>query len=601
MAGNAAYVMDALVTVPVLLLLYSAYYCMLFANTHYVTLFPLTLTLCCHHYYIYTHIYAYIYTTLQPYRTLEVYGKVLPEWVWVAWIPQLLSSLTRLEACYTKTLLRMCAIKYPQSLYYTMRAFLLERRELPTDVPKHLVPQYQKAAAQAVQHLRGFDPASLQLSLNPAAGGSAAANNAAGAGASANGSAQAAPVARAASAPQAAAAGAAAPVAAAAGVPVAAAAALQRSASVPPALNAVAPAAAVPASAAAGQFGLVLSNATGIANGSGSSGGSSGTAPAAAGAAAAPAAAAPAVTSAIVPAAPTASVSSAAPPAAAAAAGAAAAAPAAPAVPLLKMATASNYTDDLMAVLRRAHPALGAEMETVLEEIIVHFRPEPEEELLSTVHALLVKCFQLAYSGADGPMMTTFRSTLAKVYKKFFNTPALQNSPRNKAFVAMYKTAFERDFVSDTCPTGLWFTAAAATEAARAAVASAPGTAAAAQSAAKPLPLVIAALKKWKHLLHCRVRKGQTSCDITLQSCSPYLAQLHCELETWNSCAQANIEIPGQYSTSYTELKPELHARLLRFHSQVMCLSTVLSYTGICLLLTATVMFTVYSCTMLVT
>eukprot|EP00953_Heterococcus_sp_UTEX-ZZ885_P013241 7567-Heterococcus_DN1.PRE.1 len=81
--------------------------------------------------------------------------------------------------------------------------------------------------------------------------------------------------------------------------------------------------------------------------------------------------------------------------------------------------------------------------------------------------------------------------------------------------------------------------------------------------------MVIAALKKWKYLLHCRVRKGQTSCDITLQSCSPYLAQLHCELETWNSCSQANIEIPGQYSTSYTELKPELHARLLRFHSQV--------------------------------
>lgn len=33
-------------------------------------------------------------------------------------------------------------------------------------------------------------------------------------------------------------------------------------------------------------------------------------------------------------------------------------------------------------------------METILEEIIVHFRPEPEEELHSAVHALLIKCFQ---------------------------------------------------------------------------------------------------------------------------------------------------------------------------------------------------------------
>lgn len=37
-------------------------------------------------------------------------------------------------------------------------------------------------------------------------------------------------------------------------------------------------------------------------------------------------------------------------------------------------------------------------METILEEIIVHFRPEPEEELHSAVHALLIKCFQVLLS-----------------------------------------------------------------------------------------------------------------------------------------------------------------------------------------------------------
>lgn len=39
-------------------------------------------------------------------------------------------------------------------------------------------------------------------------------------------------------------------------------------------------------------------------------------------------------------------------------------------------------------------------METILEEIIVHFRPEPEEELHSAVHALLIKCFQVHHSSA---------------------------------------------------------------------------------------------------------------------------------------------------------------------------------------------------------
>lgn len=28
-------------------------------------------------------------------RTLETYGRTLPEWVWIPWIPQLLTSLTR--------------------------------------------------------------------------------------------------------------------------------------------------------------------------------------------------------------------------------------------------------------------------------------------------------------------------------------------------------------------------------------------------------------------------------------------------------------------------------------------------------------------------
>ena len=41
-------------------------------------------------------------------------------------------------------------------------------------------------------------------------------------------------------------------------------------------------------------------------------------------------------------------------------------------------------------------------METILEEVIVHFRPEPEEELHSAVHALLIKCFQVGFSYDHG-------------------------------------------------------------------------------------------------------------------------------------------------------------------------------------------------------
>ena len=43
---------------------------------------------------------------------------------------QLLSSLARCEGNATKNILCKIAASYPQALYYTVRAFLIERREL---------------------------------------------------------------------------------------------------------------------------------------------------------------------------------------------------------------------------------------------------------------------------------------------------------------------------------------------------------------------------------------------------------------------------------------------------------------------------------------
>ncbi|CAB1109030.1 unnamed protein product [Ectocarpus sp. CCAP 1310/34] len=81
------------------------------------------------------------------------------------------------------------------------------------------------------------------------------------------------------------------------------------------------------------------------------------------------------------------------------------------------------------------------------------------------------------------------------------------------------------------------------------------------------LTKVVYRLKKWKHLLGCRVFRAPS--EVPLQRCSPYLAQVHCELETWHSSSQARIEIPGQYASCDGEPRPDLHAKLLRFHSTV--------------------------------
>ena len=53
--------------------------------------------------------------------------------------------------------------------------------------------------------------------------------------------------------------------------------------------------------------------------------------------------------------------------------------------------TSVQHADELMGGLRRKHPALTSDIEAMLEEVIVRFKPNPEEELHSAVDALLSK------------------------------------------------------------------------------------------------------------------------------------------------------------------------------------------------------------------
>lgn len=62
--------------------------------------------------------------------TFETRGSSLPEWVWLPWIPQLLTGLYRSEGKATKAILNGLVKSYPQALYFPLRAFYLERRDV---------------------------------------------------------------------------------------------------------------------------------------------------------------------------------------------------------------------------------------------------------------------------------------------------------------------------------------------------------------------------------------------------------------------------------------------------------------------------------------
>lgn len=190
-----------------------------------------------------------------------------------------------------------------------------------------------------------------------------------------------------------------------------------------------------------------------------------------------------------------------------------------------------QYTEDLLNFLRRSHDALTFEMECMLEEMITRFRPEPEEELLTAVHALLVKCYQLPRLTATEPVPKMLRAALARVCRKLFVLlPHHQKNEGHRAFVDNFKVEFERDFGDGT------------------------------GEGATTLSDMMSRLKRWKNLLQRRVRKFGTrrAGKLYLEQCSRHLVEL----------SSSSIEVPGQYVSDSEPIK-DLHARIVHFESTV--------------------------------
>jgi transformation/transcription domain-associated protein len=183
-----------------------------------------------------------------------------------------------------------------------------------------------------------------------------------------------------------------------------------------------------------------------------------------------------------------------------------------------------------MGFLRRSHPFLATEVEAMLEEVIVRFRPDPAEELLSAVYALLTKCFQPALQEPTS-LPPKLRSTLGRICVKFFSGTTKVQSAKHSAFRQKYQAAFERDFKipeDGDSPT---------------------------------LSQVILRLKRWKHALMARVKLMPA--ELYMEKCSRHLLEF----------PSSGLEIPGQYSMTTTafDCEPDIsaHVRLVRFGAEV--------------------------------
>ena len=276
------------------------------------------------------------------------------------------------------------------------------------------------------------------------------------------------------------------------------------------------------------------------------------------------------------------------------------------------LTTAVNHAEVLMSDLRKAHPTLWTNLEAILEELILRFRPSFEEELLVPIITLLVRALkqQSVQEGCD-TFITSFNKTIIKVSSKLFRSPSTTSMRglhmvdirfrKATDFCDRYKADFERDFCIGN-----------------GAGVSPPN-----------LPKIVEKLKKWKHILQQRVSASvashpllhissqlsrisyqvpdvwQGSCDAlvrkssrnernmvsnTSSSLSSSILEAYAAAEAVASKVAAlaaaegggshfgggseAIEIPGQYapnSLNSVGSKPavELHAKLVRFDSNV--------------------------------
>ncbi|KAL0379140.1 UNVERIFIED_CONTAM: putative transcription-associated protein 1 [Sesamum radiatum] len=103
-------------------------------------------------------------------RAFDKYMEQVPQWVWLSWIPQLLLSLQRTEAPHCKLVLLKVATVYPQALYYWLRTYLLERRDVANKseygrmaMAQQRMQQNVSGGAQSAGGLGSHDGSSSQV------------------------------------------------------------------------------------------------------------------------------------------------------------------------------------------------------------------------------------------------------------------------------------------------------------------------------------------------------------------------------------------------------------------------------------------------------
>lgn len=257
--------------------------------------------------------------------------------------------------------------------------------------------------------------------------------------------------------------------------------------------------------------------------------------------------------------------------------------------------TSSRLAEEFMSNLRKAHPVLWSKLESILEDLIVRFRPSYEAELLNSVVALLQKAIKTALQ------VEACRKTLHMLGTKFFNfnKERSESSTTRALFHAKYASLFKRDFLEEAdsldgdhilaklhkwktilergisrvpkltnlqevSPSLSWFSAQ-------------PPDLWAGACESKSLTASNAQHDAYSTLDNALYRaKRSSALAATKASSQAVLCTANAEgLSGHSGGGAAAVEIPGQYAPTSSNAMdsrpfPELHAKLARFHQSIL-------------------------------
>lgn len=186
------------------------------------------------------------------------------------------------------------------------------------------------------------------------------------------------------------------------------------------------------------------------------------------------------------------------------------------------------HSENLIKSLQQNHQSMLTEIERMLDEIVKHLKPEPEEELLGAVNTLFIRCFRQPVSSPD-TVPRSLTHTIERVFSKFFTRSDAHTHDAHRRFIDTYRNRFECDFL----PSSSEFP--------------------------RHLTELMRRLKRWKsHLQYCI--GGHRKDSVKLESLSRHLSHF----------TSNDIEIPGQYlSNSGEEPSVGHHVLIAGFTSDV--------------------------------